>query len=76
MPHISVKLWKGKSEAQKKKLADELVKAAMSAIGYGEDSFSVSIEDIESSDWKEKVYKPDIIGQADKLYKKPGYSMD
>ena len=24
------------------------------------------------SDWK--VYEPDIMGQADKLYKKPGYS--
>ena len=76
MPHIIVKLWKGKSEAQKKKLADELVKAAMLVTGSDEDSFSVGIEDFEPSDWKEKVYKPDIAGQSDKLYRKPGYKMD
>lgn len=76
MPHISVKLWTGKSEAQKKRLADELVKAAIAVIGYGTDSFSVTIEDVEPNQWKEKVYIPDIIEQKDKLYKKPGYKMD
>lgn len=76
MPHIIVKLWKGKSEVQKKKLAEELTKTAMTIIGYDESSFSVSIEDIEPSKWKEKVYQPDIIEQSEKLYKKPGYKMD
>jgi 4-oxalocrotonate tautomerase len=75
MPHIIVKLWKGKSESQKKKLADELTKTAMSVIGYGEESFSVAIEDIEPNEWKEKVYQPDIIKQKEKLYKEPGYKM-
>ena len=45
IPHIIVKLWKGKTEAQKKKLADELAKTAMFVIGYGEESFSIAIED-------------------------------
>ncbi len=76
MPHIIVKLWKGKTEAQKKKLAEELTKTAMSVIGYGEESFSVAIEDIDPSDWKEKVYQPDIMKQKEKLYKEPGYKMD
>jgi 4-oxalocrotonate tautomerase len=75
MPHIIVKLWKGKTEAQKKKLAEELTKTAMSVIGYGEESFSVAIEDIDPNDWKEKVYQPDIIKQKEKLYKEPGYKM-
>lgn len=75
MPHIIVKLWTGKSEAQKKKLADELTKTAMAVIGYGEESFSVAIEDVEPSDWKQKVYQPDIIGQKENLYKEPGYKM-
>ena len=34
-----------------------------------------SIEDIEKSDWMEKVYKPDIIGKQHQLYKKPGYGL-
>jgi 4-oxalocrotonate tautomerase len=75
MPHIIIKLLKGKSEEQKKKLAEELTKTAMPIVGYGEDAFSVSIEDIEPKEWAEKVYKPEIIGQKDKLYKEPGYKM-
>jgi 4-oxalocrotonate tautomerase len=75
MPHIIVKLWKGKSEAQKKKLAEELTQTAMSVIGSGEESFSVAIEDIDPNDWKENVYLPDILGQKEKLYKQPGYKM-
>ncbi len=61
MPHIIIKLWKGKTEEQKKKLAEELTKTAMSVIGYGEESFSVAIEDIAPKDWADKVYHPDIM---------------
>jgi hypothetical protein len=32
-------------------------------------------EEISSPDWKEKIYKPDIANQPDKLWKKPGYIM-
>ena len=45
----------------------------MASTGNGEDAVSVSIEDVEPGEWTEKVYKPDIIGKPDKLYKKPGY---
>lgn len=76
MPHIIVKLWKGKSETQKKKLAEALTNAAISVIGYDESSFCVAIEDVEPNDWKEKVYQPDIIEQKNKLYKSPGYEME
>ena len=33
----------------------------------------VAIEEVRPSDWLEKVYRPDIEPQMDKLYKKPGY---
>ena len=56
-------------------MAEELTKTAMSVIGYGEESFSVAIEDIEPKDWADKVYYPDIMRQKEKLYKKPGYKM-
>ena len=75
MPHIIVKLWSGKSEVQKKKLAEELVRTARSVIGYGEDSFSVAIEEVNPEDWAEQVYRPDIIEKWEKLYKEPGYRM-
>ena len=73
MPHVIVKLHAGRSEHQKAKLAEEVTKAIMTGANCPEDAVSVRIEDVAPNDWTEKVYKPDIIGNADRLYKKPGY---
>src|SRR6267378_3870249 len=75
MPHIIVKLWPGKSEQQKTRLAEEIVKDVMSVLNYGEESVSVAIEEVPAQDWAEKVYEPDIVNNSEKLYKKPGYTM-
>ena len=75
MPHVIVKLWPGKSEQQKIRLAEEIVKDVTKVVNYGEESVSVSIEEIEPEDWAEKVYRPDIVNSSGKLYKKPGYTM-
>jgi 4-oxalocrotonate tautomerase len=73
MPHVIVKLWSGKSEQQKTRLAEEVTSAVMRTTGYGEESVSVSIEEFEPGEWTEKVYKPDIVSGSGTLYKKPGY---
>ena len=75
MPHVVVKLWPGKSEQQKTRLADKIAKDVMDVLDYGEESVSVGFEEIRSKDWEEKVYKPDVKDKWDKLYKKPGYEM-
>ena len=75
MPHVIVKLWPGKSEQQKNRLADRIAKDVMDVFNYGEESVSVGFEEVNSQDWKEQVYKPDIRGKWEKLYKKPGYEM-
>jgi 4-oxalocrotonate tautomerase len=75
MPHVIVKLWPGKSEQQKTRLADKIARDVMEVLNYGEESVSVALEEIKSQDWKNKVYKPDIQGKWDALYKKPGYEM-
>jgi len=75
MPHIVVKLLEGKTKEQKRKLATELVKTSQSVIGYGEESFSVSIEDFTLEEWKTKIYPNEIMANKANLYKKPGYSM-
>ncbi len=75
MPHVIVKLWPGKSEQQKARLAEKITKDVMNVFDYGEESISVGFEEISSSDWKDKVYEPDIQQKWDKLYKKPGYDM-
>jgi 4-oxalocrotonate tautomerase len=74
MPHVIVKLWPGKSEKQKVKLADEITKAVMHVLNYGEESVSVALEEIEPGAWMDQVYKPDILGKPDQIYKKPGYT--
>ena len=75
MPHVIVKLWPGKSERQKAQLAERIAKDVMSVLRYGEESVSVAMEEISADDWAEKVYRPDILANWDKLYKKPGYTM-
>ncbi|HTS70974.1 MAG TPA: tautomerase family protein [Terriglobia bacterium] len=73
MPHVIVKLWPGKSEQQKTRLAEAITKDVMDLLHYGEESVSVAMEEVKSRDWIEKVYRPDIKSKWDKLYKKPGY---
>ena len=73
MPHVIVKLWPGKSEQQKRRLAEAITKNVMEVLNYGEESVSVAMEEIQSQDWAEKVYRPDVKGKWDTLYKKPGY---
>ena len=75
MQHVIVKLWPGQSEAKKRRLAERITQDVMEAFDYGEESVSVAFEEISETDWKEKVYEPDIVSQPEKLYKKPGYSM-
>ena len=75
MPHVIVKLWPGKSEAQKVRLAETIAQDVMEVLDYGEESVSVAMEEIKSSDWTKQVYQPDIKAKWDKLYKQPGYTM-
>lgn len=75
MPHVIVKLWPGKSEQQKQRLAEAITKDVMDIFNYGEESVSVAMEEIKPQDWAEKVYQPDIVGKPAQLYKKPGYAM-
>ena len=73
MPHVIVKLWPGKSEQQKTRLAEAITSDVMDIFDYGDESVSVAMEEVKSQDWMEKVYKPDIKAKWDGLYKKPGY---
>lgn len=75
MPHVIVKLWPGKSEQQKARLARAITKEVMNIFNYGEDAVSVALEEISPNDWAERVYKPDILNKPDAVYKKPGYTM-
>ena len=74
MPHIIVKLYPGRSEQQKTRLAEEIVKDVVAIAKCDEKSVSVAIEEIKPDVWAEEVYRPDILDNQERLYKKPGYN--
>jgi 4-oxalocrotonate tautomerase len=74
MPHVIVKLQSGRSEQQKARIAEAVTEAVTATANCAAPAVSVSIEDVEPDDWVEQVYKPDILGRPDTLYKKPGYN--
>jgi len=73
MPHVVVKLWPGKSEQQKTRLAEAITKDITDILQYGEHSVFIAMEEVKPQEWVEKVYKPDILNKWDSVYKKPGY---
>jgi len=76
MPHIIVKLWPGRSEEQKKALAEKIVQDAMATLKCSEKSLSVAFEEVPQEEWAERVFKPDIANRKDAIYKQPGYGLD
>ena len=73
MPHVTIKLARGRSEEQKAKLAGAVTRAVMAEANCPETAVSVSIHDIEGDRWTEDVYQPDILAHWEQLYQKPGY---
>ena len=61
----------GRSEQQKK---PDWPSDHVAIARVGADAVSVAIEEVDAKDWPEQVYRPDILGHADQLYKKPGYN--
>jgi len=74
MPHVIIKLKPGRSEQQKVRLAEEIVKDVVAIAQCDEKVVSVAFEEVKPEDWAEKVYRQDILNKPDRLYKKPGYN--
>lgn len=72
MPHIAVKMLKGRTEEQKKKLSAALVKALTKELGCSEHYVTCTIEDYDAREWQE-VFKSEITDKRDKVYKKAEY---
>ena len=50
MPHVIVKLWPGKSEQHKTRLAEKITKDVMDVLNYGDEAISVAFEEIRPGD--------------------------
>ncbi|MBR3679295.1 MAG: tautomerase PptA [Oscillospiraceae bacterium] len=76
MPHIEIKCYPGRTDAQKTALARKITEDIKEIFGSPESSVSVAITDIPRENWKTEVWDTEIAPHMDTLYKKPEYSCD
>ena len=69
MPHISVKMLQGRSEAQKEKLAAALVKTLTEQLGCSDHYVTCTVEDFDAKEWQD-VFKTDIKERRTNFTKK------
>jgi len=74
VPHIIIKWYPGRTQAQKEALAGAITREVVAVAGCAESSVSVAIEEVAPEDWAEAVYRPDILGKEHNLVRKPGYN--
>jgi 4-oxalocrotonate tautomerase len=74
MPHIIVKLYPGRTEEQKNRLAEAITKVVVEIAKCPEEAVSLAIEEISPEHWDKKVYQLDILNKEHSLYKIPGDS--
>ncbi len=72
MPHISIKMLKGRTDEQKKMAADKVAEALYEAIGCSKDHISVTVEDYTPEEWQD-VFSADVTAKQDKLFRKANY---
>lgn len=73
MPHITVKLWPGRNDDVKRKLAEQIAKDVAAGLNVDMGDISVAFEEVEKADWGEKVYKKEIRDNMENIYFKPDY---
>jgi 4-oxalocrotonate tautomerase len=74
MPHVIVKMFAGRSEQQKQDLADAIARDVVEIAKCDPAVVSVAVVDFDKDDWPEAVYRPDIMGAGDTLFRAPGYN--
>ena len=75
MPHVIVKLWPGRDEEIKKKLAKRIADSVAEELKADIGTVSVAIQEVPRQEWGEKVYKAEIKDNPD-IYQKPNYEYD
>lgn len=76
MPHVEVKCFPGRTEEQKKLLADKIANDVAEIFKTKLSSVSVTIKDISEDEWKEKVWDLNIVPDEKFMFKKPGYTCE
>lgn len=72
MPHIIVKLWSGRNDEIKSKLAKRIANTVAEELNVDIGDVSVAIEEVPREKWGKKVYKAEIKNNPN-IYHKPDY---
>ena len=71
MPHITIKMLKGRTDEQKKLAADKVAAALVDAFGCNADHISVAVEDFTPVEWQDEFRKE--VTESQHIYKEPNY---
>ena len=71
MPHIIIKMLKGRTDEQKTMAAEKVAAALTDAIGCDPKHISVSVEDYTPQQWQD-VFRADVT-ESTHIYKEPHY---
>jgi len=74
VPHVVVKLWPGKSEQQKTRLAQEITDSVMSVLNYGTQSVRLGLRKSNRRSGRRRCTAPISKPNGTSSYKKPGYN--
>lgn len=66
MPYISIKCYP-KDEEVKKKMVDKINEAFLEVWGCPQEAITISIEEVAPDEWQQKVVKPEIEPNRDKM---------
>ena len=71
MPHITIKMLKGRTDEQKKQAADKVAAALVDAIGCNPEHISVAVEDFTPVEWQDEFRKE--VTESSHIYKEPHF---
>jgi len=66
MPYIAIKCYP-KDDETKKKIVEKINEAFLEIWGCPQEAISISIEEVAPHEWNEKVFKPEIEPNKDKM---------
>jgi len=66
MPYIAIKAYP-KDEDTKKKLVEKINEAVLEVWGCPQEAISISLEEVAPCDWEEKVQKPEVDANKEKM---------
>lgn len=75
MPHVTVKLWPGRSAEAKRRLSGKIAEMLVENLNVAPGDVSVAVEEVSEEEWGEKVYKAEIRDNPN-LYYRPDYEYE